>query len=61
MGGSVVCRDGYVRMLTGFCLPGAIGWQQAFDNTGITQYCLEGQPTVGDDAFPSGAVKSCSR
>ena len=48
-----------MRMLIGFCLPGAIGWQGAFADSMIEWYCLEGEPTLGDDAFPSDAVKSC--
>ena len=60
MGGSVVCRDGYVRMLIGLCLPGAIGWQVAFAESGITEYCLEGQPIMPTNAFPSDAVDTCA-
>ena len=68
MGGTVVREGGYVRMLTGLWLPGATGWQGAFVpkpgpfSPRIEQYCIQGQsdPTVGRDAFPPRAVKSCA-
>ena len=60
MGGTVVRGGDYVRMLTGLWLLGAIGWQGAFVSTGITQYCIEGELTVGNSAFPNDAVNTCA-